>query len=122
MAERDPGANEQLIERARAKAARCGTTLEAELVAWLERYTDGPEEAVGERRTDAAVPSRPHRPAQAPVPDRVDRRARQARALPPSAAEDGAGSRSLAYRRLLVSMRDVSPRPSRRRSESESEQ
>ena len=116
MVERDPDANERLIVRARAKASRRGTTLEAELVAWLERYVEMPDDALGDRQIAGASPHRP-RPPVAALPLQRPRSAERPR-TPPSTGDDS-GSRTLAYQRLLVSMRAPSQRSPRGRDESE---
>ena len=111
MVERDSGMNERLVARARAKASSRDTTLEAELVAWLERYVGTPDETPDGRRTDVVPsPSRRSSPPAASPSSRPERPRPEARSRAPASADGGSGSRTLAYRRLLVSMRDTSPR------------
>jgi len=117
MQERETGSDEHLIARARAEAFRRGTTLEAELRAWLMDYAGSlaaPDDADDRGVTPApGAMRRPHEttvpetPAVAPSMRGAEQAPPERHPPPPPSVGDRHGSRELAYRRLSASIRDI---------------
>lgn len=110
MTDRKLEAKRWLVELARKKAIRNGTTLEATVEMWLSRYINEPDEVHNEQIVDSGLSST--QTLQATIAQTVKKVNKPSQSTHRIDAHKGKNTRSAAYRRLLGVMSDSSGRDS----------